>query len=183
MDFTGTLRALADEFEAGGVRYALAGGVALSALGAARATKDIDLLVDRRDLPAADDVMERLGYKIAFRSENFSQYQHAEAPAAYVDFQHAFRAVSLGMLGRAVPRPLGAGARPVRVLQPEDLIGLKVQAMANNPDRRRKDEADIEALMEFHRSRLDWGRIAEYFELFGKGAELDELRRRFEHAQ
>lgn len=183
MDFGATLKALVEAFEADGVRYALAGGVALAALGAERATRDIDFLVDRRDLPKADAAMTRLGFRVIYRSDEFTQYQHQAVGSGLVDFQHAFRSVSLGMLDRALTRRLGTQARQVRVLRPEDLIGLKVQAIANNPDRRKKDEADIEALMDVHRSGLDWSRLAEYYALFGMSAELEELRRRFDRAQ
>ena len=44
------LKALATAFDAGGVDYALCGGLALAVHGHPRATKDIDILVRRGDL-------------------------------------------------------------------------------------------------------------------------------------
>ena len=71
----------------------------------------------------------------------------------------------------------------MRLLQPEDVIGLKVQAMANDPERHAKEEADIQALMEVHRAGLDWERLREYFELFGLVQTWKTLRERYGKAE
>jgi len=96
-----------------------------------------------------------------------------------LDFLHAFRPASLAMLARAKPRQIFDGAHTVRVADPEDVIGLKVQAIANNPDRQHQDRADIERLMDQHREALDWKRIEEYYQLFGMDEEGQQLRKRF----
>lgn len=51
-------------------------------------------------------------------------------------------------------------------LQPEDIIGLKIQAFINDPSRKSLDLADIEALMRIHGARLDWQLVESYFSLF-----------------
>ena len=71
----------------------------------------------------------------------------------------------------------------MKVLQPEDVIGLKIQGAANNPSRVTKDTVDIEALMEHYGSRLDWDRIQEFYDLFDQTQEGRRARERFSHAQ
>lgn len=178
MDFTKALAALIDGFEAEKVRYALIGGVALGLLGRARATLDIDLLVHKDDLGAAERLMGRLGYKKAFSTENVSQYEHGDIPASRVDFVHAFREISLSMLRRAKNAAILKG-KTARVAAAEDVIGLKVQSMANDPNRKSGDLADIEALMELRGGELDWELVSEYFMLFGMKDILGDLKRRF----
>jgi len=75
------------------------------------------------------------------------------------------------------------GSCNARVLLPEDVIGLKVQAIANDPENRRaKDSADIVALMEARGAGLDWGRMGEFYKLFGMEAEFQRLGERYNHA-
>ncbi|MBI4422419.1 MAG: nucleotidyltransferase family protein [Elusimicrobia bacterium] len=180
MDFAATVRALGAVFEDKGIRYALMGGAALGVWGYPRQTMDLDFLVNRDDLPSLDEALTAIGYKRVFQNENVSHYVGALAAQGGVDFIHAFRKVSLGMLERAVVRPVFGGSVPLRVLQAEDVIGLKVQAMANNPARAAREAADIETLARVNGPRLDWSRIGEFFALFGRDGEFEELRRRFQ---
>jgi len=80
------------------------------------------------------------------------------------------------MLTDAVPKPVFQGEFTVRVLIPEDLVGLKVQAMANNPLRKTRDLADIEELLNLHGRNLDWARMLDYFALFEMTGLFEELR-------
>jgi hypothetical protein len=59
------------------------------------------------------------------------------------------------------------GKLTIRVLRPEDLVGLKVQAMVNDNSRWTNDLADIEGIMALYKAALDWSIIEEYFALFG----------------
>ena len=61
------------------------------------------------------------------------------------------------------------------------VIGFKVQALANNPLRRAKETADIEALAAHYGSQLDWNRIQRYYDLFELGQEAHTLRAHYEH--
>lgn len=155
----------------------------MGALGAPRATVDLDFLIHRDDLKALDQIMTGLGYLSYARTENVSHYRHPQGRWGAVDVLHAFRHFSLGMLERAASLPIFGGARTIRVLQPEDIIGLKVQVMANNPLRRAQETVDIEALLAVYGRRLDWNRVQEYFDLFELGAETRRLRERFGHAE
>lgn len=56
------LHAIAAALTAAKVTYAVCGGVAVTAYGATRSTKDIDIVVARSDLAAALDAIRPLGY-------------------------------------------------------------------------------------------------------------------------
>lgn len=183
MNFEQVLRALLAEFDRLQSRYAAIGGFALGVLGVPRATADLDFLVHRDDLDTLHDALTRLGYVRRVRTENVSHYQHPDASWGGLDFVHAFRKPSLEMLERAKQVLIFDGTATVRVAQAEDVIGLKVQAMVNNPDRRIWEQADIERLMTVHRERLDWTRILGFYELFELAEEGRELRRRFGYAE
>ena len=86
------------------------------------------------------------------------------------------------MLSRAKSYPIFGGAEEVRVINPEDMIGLKVQAMVNDPDRKPQEIADIERVMAAYGQRLDWQRIEEFYQLFDLTDDARQLRKRFEHA-
>lgn len=144
---------------------------------------DLDFLVHRDDLKKLDGVLTTLGYTRVFQSENVSQYRHPDAAWGSVDFIHAFRQISLAMLDRAKDYPAFGGKQSLRTAQPEDVIGLKVQAMSNDPERRPQEQNDIERLMARHGGQLDWNRIQEFYDVFGLSEEAKTLRERFDRAQ
>ena len=87
------------------------------------------------------------------------------------------------MLDRARDYPALGGKENLRTAQPEDVIGLKVQAMFNDPERRAQEQNDIERLMAQYGHRLDWDRIQEFYEVFGLSDEAKKLRERFDRDQ
>lgn len=183
MDFAQVLRALLEGLQQAKIRYGVIGGFALGALGAPRATVDLDLLVHQEDLGALHQVLTSLGYTRDVHTENVSHYRHKEGRWGAIDVLHAFRTFALGMLERARILPVLGGAASLRVLEPEDIIGLKVQAAANNPLRQLQETADIEALMAVHGKTMNWTRLQEYYALFDRANEVAGLRARFGHAQ
>ena len=164
MEFQRILSLLIAAFEADEIRYALIGGFALVVHGVMRTTVDLDFLVHRDDLDRLDSIMSRIGYKLAFRTDDVSQFVAPTPDLGEVDFLHAFRDYSKEILASAQTMDL-AGLK-LQVARPEDLIGLKVQAMANDQMRRSRELADIESLLERYQGRVDWQRIKAYFELF-----------------
>ena len=183
VDFSQVLKTLLTEFDRRQIRYAAIGGFAMGVLGAPRGTFDVDFLVHRDHLTSVHELMTSLGYQRFAYTENASHYLHQDKAWGAVDYLHAFRPIALGMLERTRAYPVFEGTLQIRVAQPEDVIGLKVQAMANNPLRRAKDQFDIEALMERYGSSLDWKRLQGYYDLFEMGREVRPLRKRFDHAQ
>ena len=183
VDFELVLKTLISEFSRLRIRCAVIGGFALGVLGVPRQTMDLDFLVHRDDLAKLDGALTALGYARVFQSDNVSQYQHPDAAWGSVDFVHAFRRISLAMLDRAREYPALGGNQSLKTAQPEDVIGLKVQAMFNDPERRAQEQSDIERLMGQYRRRLDWDRIEEFYDVFGFSKEAKKLRERFDIAE
>lgn len=179
MDFEHVLHNLVSDFNDGEVPYAMTGGFALGALGISRATMDVDFLVARGALPQVDEIMKRRGYRLRFRSENVSQFVADSPRLGQVDFLHAFREISTGMLQRASELPAFAGSLDVRTLRPEDIIGLKVLALTNDRRRERRDLADVELLAERYAREIDWERVREYFALFDRLELYEEIRKTY----
>lgn len=181
MDFRLVTETLLKELENEGVAYAVIGGFALGLWGATRATIDLGFLLLLNDLPKAESILAKYSFRRAFKSDNVAQYVSDLAPYGQIDVLLAFRSISLSMLKRSVSRPIAGTDATIRTLQPEDLIGLKVQAVANDPARRLKDAADIEALLaacRFAGKEVDWPLLEDYFELFGEAAWAQDLKDR-----
>ncbi len=177
------LTRLISEFSRLEIRCAVIGGFALGVLGSPRQTMDLDFLVHLDDLEKLDGCLTGLGYTRVFQSENVSQYRHPDTAWGSVDFVHAFRRISLAILDRAKDYPALGGEQSLRTAQPEDVIGLKVQAMFNDPERRAQERNDIERLMALYRSQLDWNRVQEFYDVFGLAEEAKQLRERYGRAQ
>ncbi len=176
MDFKAVIASLLKRFGERRVRYGLMGGFAQGLWGASRTTVDLDFLIDRNDLERIESVMKELGYERKFRSENVSQYVSSLKIYGEVDFLHAFRQASLEMLERAEEKEIFGGELKIKVLRPEDLIGLKLQAIKNNPSRREQDMADIKALINAQSGKLDWTEIAKYAEILNADDLLTEIK-------
>ncbi len=179
MDFKLVLEKLLSAFDEHNIHYALMGGMALGAWGIPRATVDVDFLVNRDDMEIVDTIMQGLGYECKYKTENVSQYVSPLKVFGEVDFLHAFRSPSLSMLQRAVDEKIFNEAITIKVLKAEDLIGFKVQAMANDESRKAIDLPDIESLMAQCRGKIDWSVVEEYFTLFNFKELFDELRSKY----
>ena len=64
----------------------------------------------------------------------------------------------------------------VKTLRPEDLIGLKLQAIKNNPKRGENDLADIRMLIQAQKDILDWELIRGYCEILKMYDMCEKLR-------
>lgn len=179
MDFRIVIKKILSAFAQEGVGYALIGGYAVGLWGVPRGTVDMDFLVRRDDMAKVHRVMESIGYEVRFSSENVTQYVSPLAIFGEIDFVHAFRQASLRMLERAVEKTLFNDGLSIKVLLPEDLIGLKVQAFSNDKTREPIDLYDIETLMKLHGEVLDWELVGEYFELFDSSPLFLDLRGKY----
>ncbi len=152
--------------------------------GVQRATFDLDFLLMLPDLAAADRVLHEAGLVRVFKSDNVSHYQHPEPGGLRVDILHAFRGPSLGMLERADRLEIAPGCS-LPVLRIEDIVGLKIQALVNNPSRALGDWNDIHRLVRHAGEQalpLEWGLIADYLEIFRLSDRLPELRGVYDEA-
>lgn len=177
MNFELVFKELLQKFNQQKIRFALIGGFALHVAGFTRATKDIDFLIEAEDLGKIRDIMAKLGYELTHESKEFSNYWHPMAPLGCVDYLHAHREYTRTMLSRAKKHKL-LDDFELPVLIPEDIIGLKVQSMVNNPQRYSLDMADIEHLLRENKGSLDLKTVKEYFDLFGEGETLKKALKR-----
>lgn len=167
--FLDAIRLVHDAAVRHGFRIALIGGFALPFHGVRRATGDVDFLVEAQGADALHEALAAAGYETLHRSHDAANYRGRETPLIGVDVLYARRPPTLAMLGRAaIPR----GGGDVPVVDVEGLIGLKLQALVNDPTRRRQDEADIVALLTLHLPSLDRALLAEYFALFDRQDDL-----------
>ncbi|MGY8695692.1 MAG: hypothetical protein ACKVGW_16050 [Verrucomicrobiia bacterium] len=82
------------------------------------------------------------------------------------------------MLERRVRKSLGNDFQ-AHTLLPEDLIGLKLQAMVNDPSREPQELVDISSLLNARKHKnqaIDWDLLEEYFALFSRQKQLDQLK-------
>ena len=183
MDFGKVLTILAKEFSEEKVRYALIGGFAMGALGIVRSTMDLDFLIDLNDLPKADAILKKYDYTCVFKSENVSQYVSRINTMGEIDFLHAFRKPSLSMIDRAKDLAVFDRKLSIRIVSPEDIIGLKLQALVNDASRENREYADIEAIVSHCGMKLDWNLIQDYFSLFGQEDKFRDIREKYGTAE
>lgn len=182
MDFEAVFRLLIENFEKAKVNFALIGGFALHVAGVSRATEDIDFLVEKDDMPKVKKIMLSLGYESIYESEDVSNFLGRLSELGRIDFLHAHRKYAKLMLGRAEKKEILKGKFKIKVIKPEDLIGLKVQSSSNDPKRYHQDMADIEGIMRANYKNLDMNLIKEYFALFNREGELEEIMEKLENA-
>ena len=182
MDFEKVLTFLLKHFEKYEIRYALMGGFALHAAGYSRTTEDIDILILKEDMPKIKKLLISLGYDVAQESEDVINFKGALHELGQIDFLLAHRRYTKNMLKRAQECAILKNKFKVKVLVPEDIIGLKVQATANDPNRYSRDLVDIEELLRLHQDRLDMSLLREYFSLFNREKELNELLEKIKNA-
>ncbi len=165
------LRELVSRFEAGGIRHALIGGLAVNVHGYSRATHDVDFLVDLDDEARIHALMLEMGYEAIDRREDLSSYVSGNRRA---DFVHAHREVSRALLSGATR--VAYGGLQLAVISAEGLLGLKIQAFNDDP-RRLRDLADMLEVMRERGSTLNWEEVRGYFGIFDREDLFDELRR------
>ncbi|OGX06407.1 MAG: hypothetical protein A2Z88_07045 [Omnitrophica WOR_2 bacterium GWA2_47_8] len=182
MNFEKVFAFLLENFEKHNIRYALMGGFALHAAGYTRATQDIDVLILKEDMPKIKKFLLSIGYELMHESEDISNFRGPLKDLGQIDFLHAHRQYTKNMLKRAKECAILNDKFTVKVLVPEDIIGLKVQASSNDTNRHTQDLADIEKLLTLHKDQLNIKLLKEYFALFGREKELEEILKRIKHA-
>ena len=181
MDFKKVLILLNKELTANDIHWALIGGFAMAAHGVLRTTLDIDLLVLAQDMNNADTILTNNNYKCFYKSENVSQYVSNLKPLGRIDVLHAFREISISMLNRAKKIKLFENIE-IPVLIIEDIIGLKIQAMANDKKLKLSEMNDIDLLIKQkikQNSNIHWELLREYFELFKMQNIYKEFRQEY----
>ncbi|MBA3393911.1 MAG: hypothetical protein H0T89_14790 [Deltaproteobacteria bacterium] len=148
MNIVDELHAIAAALRGAGIPYAVCGGIAVTAHGATRSTKDIDVVLAREHLSAALVAVAPLGYNIPAGPMVFGagtpQERHVQRVNKIVGAQHLILDLLLaeqayaGVLDDRVDVELGAGT--ITFVSRETLLRMK--RLAGRPI----DLADIEKL-------------------------------------
>lgn len=178
MNFEAVFKLLIENFGKAKIDFALIGGFALRASGYVRATQDIDFLINQEDARKVKALLLSFGYELLHENEDVLNFAGQLGELGRVDFLLARRRYAKSMLERAAWQKIFEGKFEVKVISPEDQIGLKVQSSANNPKRYLQDMADIEQVIRLHRNELDLNLLREYFGLFNRKSELEQLLER-----
>lgn len=175
MDFAKVLAEVARFLEEQGARFGLAGAVALNAHGLARATTDLDLVVEEKAQPALLRFLASLGYEQLHASTGYSNHVHPELAWGRLDFIYLDAQTADRLFSRATRLRPFSGTE-VNVPSPEHLAAMKVQAMKNAPARTFKDLGDIQFLLGL--PGVDEAEIRGYFVKQGFLEIFDELKRK-----
>ncbi len=146
---------------------ALIGGLALAAHQVPRSTRDVDLLIAAEDAERAHEALLQLRYECVHRSIDVANYRRGNEG---LDLLYAHRPLARKLLRSA--RVAVGGDVPV--VSVEGVIGFKLQALSNAPERV-QDLADIRSLVARHKPALDRAELRTYFELFGRDDLWKEL--------
>ena len=176
MNLKEVLKILISRFQKNNIDFVLTGGLALSTMGIFRFTKDIDFLVYEKSKDKIDDIMTDLGYKKQeFSNEEIFSYLSPLKVLGQVDYLFARRKYTRAMMLRAKKCPVFDGEFEVKTLLPEDLIGLKIQAISNDHRNRfALDAPDIQRILQIKIEEIDIELVKEYFKIFDKEDLLNE---------
>jgi len=156
---TNMLSIIADNLSQKQIPFCLIGAMALGIYGLPRYTSDIDLLTEVSDWPEIASLMERLGYECYQKTDVFAQFDSELGVYGKVDFMFVSTQDGRNIIkGSFLVTDEIFGKIPV--IQPSDYIVLKLMAIANNPDRSIKDEADLSGFFDLHKNNL----LPKYFD-------------------
>jgi hypothetical protein len=174
MRFARVLRDLSDFLVERGLSFALIGGHALAALGLARTTLDIDLVVESRGQDDLVGYLEAEGYATLHLSAGYSNHLHANPEKGRVDCVYV-SGETADQLFAGLRHMTGPGGETVPVPRPEHLAAMKAMAIKNDPDRRLQEMADIRFLLRLPGVKLD--AVRTYFDKLGLADDYDEITR------
>jgi hypothetical protein len=164
MQFDEVLRTFAEFFKREGIRYAVAGGLAIHAWGRSRTTHDMDFVVDGAVQQKVVTFSESIGYRTLHVSSGYSNHEHPDQTFGSVDFLYVYGDTAERVFAEASSRVI-AGDAEAPVPRPEHLIAMKVQAIKNAPRRVSIDVPDIEYLLAL--PGVDRNVVRDYFERAG----------------
>jgi hypothetical protein len=174
MQFDEVLRTFAEFFEKEGIRYAVAGGLAVHAWGLSRTTRDIDFVVEGRERERVLAFARARGYETLHVSEGYSNHEHPDEHFGRIDLIYVYGETAEQLFSAAEKR-LAAGTVEAPVPRPEHLIAMKVTAMKNAPRRVLIDVPDVRFLMSV--PGIDREKVRNYCDRAGLLRIFDELER------
>lgn len=173
--FVESIRLVTGAAERGSFRVALIGGLALPFFGVERATADVDFLVEHSGADLLHRALTLARMRCLKRNDDVANYDAGDPTFASIDVLYARRPATLRMLERARIESVIGTDLGIAVVDAEGIIGLKVQAIANDPKREFRDKDDILHLLTLHADRLDLELVREYFRVFDMETELEAL--------
>lgn len=150
-----TLKRASSGLKDAGVKFALAGGCAAYATGAAPSLHDVDFVITEHDVPAALDALRAIGFKTAKPPEDWLVKAYDDEDRL-VDL--IFRVSDLPITDELLDRaePLKASAVIVPVLQATDLVITWLLPLSEHACDYGALLAQVRAL----REQVDWPRVA-----------------------
>jgi hypothetical protein len=174
MNFARVLEDVARFLDTQGARFGLAGAFALHAYGYARATADLDFVVEAKAQPVLCIHLESLGYQTIHRSAGYSNHVHPLPSLGRVDFIYLDEPTSHALFGGARRLEVLPGLQAL-VPRPEHLAAMKVLAMKNDPSRALQEMADIQFLLTV--PGIDEEAVRSHFERHGLLEKFHEIKR------
>lgn len=176
MNFKEVLKNISKRFNEEKVDFALIGAFALIQIGIERATRDIDFIISGEDIGKVEKIMHGLTYETVQTTRTFSQFESPLKVFGNIDFLHAIGESGLQILREAKEKHVLG--QIIKVVQPEDLVGLKVLAYANDARREQIDKSDIQKIREACQTgqlKLDLRKIEFYYKIFEKLEDYENL--------
>ncbi|OHD29229.1 MAG: hypothetical protein A2086_16690 [Spirochaetes bacterium GWD1_27_9] len=173
MDFKQTLLLIINELNNSRIDYGLIGGFAMGLFGIDRATTDLDFLINIKDIDKIKKIFLENGYELLFYSDNVLQFVSPIKDFGEIDIIIAKREISLNMLKNTIEKTILENSINIKILMPEDIIGLKLQAIKNDKEREAIDRNDIKYLMK--NFSLDNDRIKKYADLLNMDQYFEKI--------
>ncbi|MEU7690142.1 nucleotidyltransferase family protein [Microbispora hainanensis] len=150
-----TLKRAGAGLKEAGVRFALAGGCAGYARGAAPSLHDVDFALVEEDVPLALKTLESLGFRTAKPPEDWLVKAFDEE-GVLVDliFSLADRPVTEAMIARA--EPINTAALSLPVLEATDLVISWILPLSEHAC----DYGSLLPMVRAMREQVDWDRVA-----------------------
>jgi hypothetical protein len=164
VQFERVLTTFADFLDAGGIRWALIGGLAVHAWGRVRPTLDADFAVDAAGQRRVAEFAESLGFVTVYSSEAFSNHEHPDAAWGHVDFMYLSGSTADAVFDASVMKEV-VPSRSMPVASAEHLAMMKALAMKNFPHRALYEGEDVRVLLGV--PGVDRDAVRDYFERQG----------------
>jgi hypothetical protein len=174
VDFQRVLTLIAEFFAREDRRFAVIGAFALQAYGFARATQDLDFVVEASCQDELIAHLASLGYETLHRSSGYSNHLHADPALGRIDFVYV-DAETAAVIFSPPLRHLELPQVSVPVPRPEHVIAMKLHGITNDPSRTFRDLADVQELMQL--PEIDMAEVRGYFEKYGLLERYREIRR------
>ncbi len=176
------LAIVTDNLKRENIPFGLIGAMARAVYGFPRYTSDIDLAAEGRHADRIRMILEKLGYRCFQMTRSFGQFDSEMGVLGKIDLLFLSTPEGIRILEDRVTVQDEVFGQ-VDVIQPTDYIILKLMAIANNPDRTARDEADIASVLKASENGqiqsefdgIDRDRILKLAERFGQTERMERL--------